>query len=284
MSTSRDDVIPGLPERSILYVSATVHPDHPLHGVFRKHVDPKPDMDLGRVVESSGPWIRRYFAEEVIDGTTAESLPTDLSPYRGLVVGCSLHYMNPERGEIAPWQHRIMDLIRRAVDDYNLPFLGLCGGGQIGLTAFGGRVGPNPIGAGIEADQPGSLFVGASPLELTAEGSADPLFKGCPRSFGMLGIHSDYLTEFPPGFTVLANSPDIPNQVLAYGDKVRLLGLHPEMSATFVRGLTDVVIDTGGFGPYPKRILREVATRIVPTPEANYHVVRNFLSEFCADK
>src|SRR5262245_33114677 len=61
--------IEGLSKRSILYVSATVHPDHELHGTMRRLVDPLPDMDLGRVVESSGKWIRDYFVEKVIDGT-----------------------------------------------------------------------------------------------------------------------------------------------------------------------------------------------------------------------
>ena len=287
MSENLTGSIPGLPDNSILYISATIHPDHPMHSIFRKHVDPKPDIDLGRLVESSGSWIRRYFVEKVIDGT-CEPLPPDLSKYRGVVIGCSMHYMSPERGEVAPWQRKMMDLIRRAVFDYQLPFLGLCGGGQIGFAALGGRVGPNPKGVGMDPEREGSLVLRTTTIDLTEEGRSDPIFRGCPPSFGMQAIHSDYLTEYPDGFCVLANSADIPNQALAFGDNVRLFGIHPEMSADFVHTMHEVVINNGVFrseknlGPHPKKILFDAARKFVATPEANARVVRNFLTEFCA--
>ena len=286
--------IDGLPERSVLYISATIHPDHPLHALFRKHVDPKPDIDLGRLVQSVGPWVRKYFVENVVDGT-CEDLPNDLSKYHGLVVGCSMHHVSPERGELAPWQRNMMDLIRRAVFDYQLPFLGLCGGGQVGLAALGGRVGPNPKGVGLNPEQEGSLVLQTTTIELTEEGRSDPIFRGCPPSFGMQAIHSDYLREYPEGFRVLANSAGIPNQVLAFGDNVRLLGIHPELSGDFVHRVSEVVINSDAlrseksFEPHQKQAMHEETRKVVrrfgvlvDTPEANELIVPNFLQHFCA--
>lgn len=249
---------------------------------MRKIVDPLPDMDLGRVVESSGPWIREYFAEKVIDGTT-ESLPTDLSPYSGLVVGCSLHFVNPAREPIFPWQTRIMDLIRTAVHDYRMPFLGMCGGGQLGLTALGGRVGYNPKGVGFYPDNEGSLLIRTTQVEQTEAGRNDPLFKGMPQRFGLQAIHSDYLIEAPAesGFRPLAHASDLPNQIIAYRDKAWLLGAHPEMSKQFILGLAESFIATGAF-PVPTERLRGAISGIQETTEANNLIVRNFLTEACA--
>jgi GMP synthase-like glutamine amidotransferase len=274
--------IDGLSNQSVLYVSATVHPDHELHKVMRTWVDPLPDMDLGRVVESSGDWIRKYFVEHVIDGTT-ERLPVDLSRYSGLVVGCSLHFVNPAREPIHPWQQAIMDLIRLAVHEYQMPYLGLCGGGQLGLVALGGRVGPNPKGVGFFPEVEGSLLVRTTDVELTDAGLGDPLLKSMPKSFGLQAIHSDYLIEAPEekGFRVLAHAADIPNQIVAYGDRARLLGVHPEMSRTFILQLAQGFIATGAF-PVPTARLQAAVAGIQETTVANDLIVRNFLSEFCA--
>lgn len=282
MNTSDQQTsIPGLRDGSILYVSATVHPDHPMHTTFRRHVDPAPNFDLGRSMKSVGPWMRRYFADRIIDGTT-EPLPRDLSMYSGLVVGCSLHYVDPERGAVAPWQLAIMDLIKRAVHDHDLPFLGLCGGGQLGLVALGGRVGPNPAGTGLAAAE-GSAVVRTTELQLTEEGSRDPVFDGCDGPMSMVAIHSDYLADAPSsaGFTALAHSADIPNQVVGWGEKVRLFGIHPEMSSDFTRSVAGHVIEAGGFGAYPADEVYGAVAGMADTSLANRHVVPNFLSKFC---
>lgn len=278
---STAESIPNLPNRSVLYVSATVHPTHPMHALYRKFVDPEPNIDFGRVLESVGQSIRPYFPDHIIDGTT-EALPEDLSSYRGLIVGCSLHFMNPEREEITPWQHNIMRLIRRAVFEYDLPFLGLCGGGQIGLTALGGTVGPNPKGTGLEPHKSGSLVLRTTSVELTPEGKADPLFENCPDTCDMVAIHSDHLMEYPEGFRVLGSSADIPNQVLAFGEKVRLFAAHPEMSTEFVQRVAKPIIDAGGLGPYSKSVLEKAVASMRPTPDANGRIIRNFLIHYCA--
>jgi GMP synthase (glutamine-hydrolysing) len=277
------DSIAGLPERSILYISANVHASHPMHRVVRDHLDPLPDLDLSRISRALGPWVRRYFADRVIDATS-EELPVDLSMYRGVVLGCSAHSVNTERNTLAPWQSRLVDFVRRAVIDADLPYLGLCGGGQIGLVALGGAVRQNPPGVGFTPDRPGSLVVRTTEVRLTDAGRRDPLFVGCPPSLGINALHSEYLAELPSGhgWRALAHADDVPNQVVAFGDKVRLFGLHPELTFEFLQETASAVVQANGFAQVPRDDLLAAFARMKATLHANTTVLRNFLSRICA--
>lgn len=275
-------VIPGLPEGSVLYISVNVSPDHPMR-LAVVVTDPAPDLDLDRIIRILGPSSRRYFATPVVDGTH-HALPEDLSVFRGVIVGCSAHSANLAAGPLAPWQERVVAFIQRAVNDFGLPFLGICGGGQLGLLALGGEVGANPTGVGFNPERERSLVIRTTEVELTAAGRDDPLFEGCPPHFGMTAIHADYLKTAPSdnGFAVLANSQDIPNQAIGYGDRVRLLGLHPEVGRSFLDDTAETIVSTGGFSPLPRDVLRETFAGICPDPQSNYLILRNFLAHFCA--
>jgi GMP synthase-like glutamine amidotransferase len=277
------DALPGLRERSILYISANVHASHPMHALVRNHIDPLPDLDLGRISRALGPWVRRYFADHVIDATS-EDLPSDLSRYAGIVVGCSVHSVNTEKCALAPWQERLVQFVRRAILERDLPYLGLCGGGQVGLVALGGAVRSNPRGVGFTPEQTGSLVVRTTEVRLTEQGRVDPLFAGCPSSIGINALHSEYLAEVPsdPRFRVLAHSADIPNQVVAFGDKVRLFGLHPELTFDFLQATANEVIARGGFSSVPRDQLRQAFAKFKTTPYANTLIIRNFLARICA--
>ncbi len=209
--------IAGLPDRSILYISANVHASHPMFNLVRTHIDPLPDLDLARISRALGPWVRKYFAERVIDATS-EDLPSDIARYRGIMVGCSVHSVNTDRGELAPWQSRPMTFVRRAILEHDKPFLGLCGGGQIGFAALGGKVRENPVGVGFTPERRGSMVVRTTQVNLTDDGRAHPIFRGCPDTLGIQALHSEYLAEIPrdPRFQVLAQSSDVPNQVVAF--------------------------------------------------------------------
>jgi GMP synthase-like glutamine amidotransferase len=277
-------VIPGLPDRSILYISVVTHPDHPLHG-FMRQVHNTPDLDLERYVECLGPGIRRYFAEQVIDGTTMPP-PEDLRPYRGVVIGCSLHYFNLVRAPLAAWQDTLVRFARRVIFEEKLPFLGVCGGASIAHLALGGSLRTNPRGPGIDPDSDGSIVIRTTQLTLTEAGQSDPLFHACPAALGMAAAHSDYVADLAPGCRALAHSADIPNQAIAYGDKVRLLpGMHPEMAFDPFRRVGVALAKTGKFGTNPSNSDGIVAAlaQIVPTPHANERLLPNFLAEFCAD-
>ncbi|GAB4561100.1 MAG: hypothetical protein Tsb0020_08340 [Haliangiales bacterium] len=282
---SEQFTVEDLPEGSILYVSINVAPDHPLRESVHRYMDPPPDLDLGRLTRSLGPGSRRYFASPVIDGTI-DDLPENLSEYRALIIGCSGHSANLDRGPLAPWQERVLKLIQRAVHDYKLPYLGICGGGQLGLVALGGAVGPNPAGVGFKPEEPGSLLIRTTEVTLTEAGQNDPLFEGCATHFGMTAIHADYMSEAPPdkGFVPLAHSADVPNQALAYGDRVRLLGLHPEVTREFLDDTIGPVLDAGAFAVAPRSVLDETFAAICPTPSENAKIIRNFMVNFATRK
>ncbi|WP_137939591.1 hypothetical protein [Chitinivorax sp. B] len=282
MTYDEDFFISGLPERSVLYISVNVAPDHPMRPAVEV-TDPVPDLDLNRIIRILGSSSRRYFAASVIDGTH-QALPEDLTGFRGVIVGCSAHSANLAASSLAPWQERVIAFIQRAVKDFGLPFLGICGGGQLGLHALGGEVGPNPIGVGFNPERERSLVIRTTKVELTQAGCNDPLFEGCPPHFGMTAIHADYLKSAPPdkGFVVLANSQDIPNQAIGYGDRVRLLGLHPEVGRGFLNDTAETIVSTGGFSPLPRDVLRETFANICPDPQSNYLILKNFLTHFCA--
>ena len=274
--------IDGLPDRSVLFVSVLTHPQHPLHSVLRG-LYPPPDFDLGHYVDCIGLWVRRYFVEHVIDGTTS-TLPEDLSGYRGIVIGCTLHYFSPQRAPFAAWQHDLIRFARRVIDS-GLPFYGCCGGAYAGHLALGGELTANVAGSGIDPNAEGSLVIRTTELELTDAGRADPLFRGFPARFGMHGIHSDYVANLAPGCRALAHSGDMPNQVIAYGERVRLLpGMHPELSEELVRRGAAPLVNSGKFGTDPTNTegLRALFERIVPTPHANKQLLVNFLARFCA--
>jgi len=86
-----------------------------------------------------------------------------------------------------------------------VPYFGACLGAQLLAASLGARVyaGPEPE-------------VGVLPVTLTAEGAADPLFAGLPRSFPTLQWHGDTF-DLPEGATLLASSPAFPNQAFRYG-------------------------------------------------------------------
>lgn len=282
MTGDNETAIPGLADRSILFVSVVTHPNHPLHAVSRQHLHSPPDFDLAHYIKCVGPWVRRYFVEHVIDGTT-EPLPEDLSRYRGVVIGCTLHYFSPARAPFAPWQHDLIKFARKVIDE-QIPFFGCCGGAYAGHIALGGHLTPNVKGPGIDPMAEGSLVIRTTPLELTEAGRTDPLFRNFPLRFGMHGIHSDHIAYLAPGCRALAHSEDMPNQVVAYGDRVRLLpGMHPELSDEFVRRGAAPLVNSGKFGTSATNTdgMHALIAKISSTPHANKHLLVNFLTDFC---
>lgn len=284
MTSETATSIPGLPDRSILFVSIVTHPSHRLHAINREHLHPAPDYDLARYVQRVGPWLRRYFVEHVIDGTT-EPLPADLSAYRGVVMGCTLHYFNPEREPLEPWQHAVIAFARKIIFEDKLPFYGCCGGAYAGHMALGGHLTPNVKGSGLNPNEEGSVVIRTTPLALTEAGRADPLFRNFPDRFGMHALHSDHIAELAPGCHALAHGPDMPNQAIAYGDRVRLLpGMHPELSDEFLHKSSAAFVTSGKFGTDPnnKDGMFKRLGQLEPTPHANKQLLVNFLTEFCA--
>jgi GMP synthase-like glutamine amidotransferase len=265
-------------EGSVLFVSAHIDPLHKNYAMYRPKIDPPPDFDLNRLVETAGQWTRRYFSTEIIDAPSdGRVYPKDPGNLSAVVIAASLHYWSDARGALAPWQDELMHFVRKSILDWDLGFLGLCGGAQIGLRALGGRVEPNPPGLGCPVDYlEENVLVRVGELVLTDDGLTDPIFFGCPARFEVLEAHGDYLAGVPDHMKVLARSPDLPNQVLGWEDRVRLFQPHPEMSLSLIRRVLHELSGRTN-SPAERRRLGQISKRLRETDIANKRIVPNFL-------
>jgi GMP synthase-like glutamine amidotransferase len=265
-------------EGSVLFISAHIDPTHENYHMYRPKIDPPPDYDLNRLLETAGVWTRRYFCPRIIDAPGKQcAYPKDPRGLSAVVIGGSLHYVSSARGALAAWQEDLISFVQKCVLEWNLGFLGLCGGGQIGLCALGGTVEPNPPGLGSPTHRLfGDVLVRTGELRLTRDGRTDPIFFGCPSSFAVQEDHGDYFAKVPEGMTVLATSPDMPNQVLGWNDRVRLFQPHPEISLSFIRR---VLHELSGRARSPREAkqIGALSTRLRETRVANEWVVPNFL-------
>src|SRR5260370_4543978 len=94
-------------------------------------------------------------------------------------------------------------LIRRAVDQ-DIPFLGICLGGQLLASALGAPI-----------VRKGLTEIGFFDAQLTAEGMSDPLFAGLPGYQHIFHWHEDTYT-LPEGARRFAVIPGAPEQAFRY--------------------------------------------------------------------
>ena len=87
--------------------------------------------------------------------------------------------------------------LTRAVLDSGVPCFGSCWGLQVGVTALGGRVRPNPLGR---------EFGFARRIALTETGRAHPMYREKPAVFEAITVHRDDIEQLPAGALVLASS------------------------------------------------------------------------------
>lgn len=118
-----------------------------------------------------------------------------------------------------PWLVAEKAAVREAVAERGLPYLGICLGHQLLADALGGEVGP------MEGSE-----VGVMPVELTAEGRADPLLQDFAERFLCLQWHGAAVKRPPAGATVLASSPLCANQAMRVGGNAYGFQYHVEVT------------------------------------------------------
>ncbi|MEO0891571.1 MAG: type 1 glutamine amidotransferase [Pseudomonadota bacterium] len=116
-----------------------------------------------------------------------------------------------------PWLKAEKAIIREAVLDQEMPFLGLCLGHQLLAEALGGKVGPSKVPE-----------IGVMDVQVTDGGA---LFDGMPATIECLQWHSAEVTELPVGARVLASSPACAVQAMAWKDHAYALQFHMEIEA-----------------------------------------------------
>ena len=132
-----------------------------------------------------------------------------------------------------PFLREVKRVIRCCLDR-DIPFLGICLGGQLLADALGGEVTPHSHGEN-----------GICRVTLTDKGVEDPLFAGIERNFVTYQWHDDSF-DLPPGCLLLASSPDCPHQAFRHGACVYGVQFHPEVNAAIVEAWSGAVAREAG--------------------------------------
>ncbi len=123
-----------------------------------------------------------------------------------------------------PWLIDEKRAIHEAVQQRNMPYLGLCLGHQLLAASLGGRVG-----------KMAKPEVGILDVMLTEAGKADPIFAGMATTQQALQWHGAEVQAAPPGAAVLAQSPLCPIQSLRVGERAYGLQYHCELTGATVQ-------------------------------------------------
>jgi GMP synthase-like glutamine amidotransferase len=175
-----------------------------------------PEVPPGNFTET----IRRLKIHyRIVHPYAGETLPPLSEVSAAIVLGGAMGVHDTEEH---PFLVRVKSFIRECVG-WEIPFLGLCLGGQLLADLFGGRVTANsPYG------EKGTLEV-----TLTSAGKEDHLFAGIPQCFVTFQWHNDSF-EIPPGGTLLASSSACAGQAFRIGDTAWGTQFHPEVDREIV--------------------------------------------------
>ncbi len=168
---------------------------------------------IGAALEEAGIGI------DLVCAHLGEALPDGPGAHDGIVVLGGVQ--NALADDTSPWLQKLLDLMRSFVES-GRSVLGVCLGAQLLARAYGGK---NIIGGASE--------FGWQPVELTAEGVADPLFADTPTSFSIFQWHDDTFT-LPPTATRLATGAAVENQAFRIGHAAYGVQFHFEADRPLV--------------------------------------------------
>ncbi len=151
-----------------------------------------------------------------------------------------------------PWLAPEKRFIHAAVYEHRLPFLGCCLGHQLLAEAAGGECRP------LAAPEIGMLEV-----ELTEDGTRDPLLAGLASPLRVLQWHGTEVTRIPPNATVLAHSAASPVQAFRIaGHAAWGLQFHAEVTA-------DMIDEWGEIAEYAAALRRAHGSEALPALRAD---------------
>ena len=158
-------------------------------------------------------------AEELHFHNVVERMPSmnEVEVYDAVILGGSGDFSVVERDH--PFIDPVVELVREFVER-GFPTFGCCFGYQLLVDAMGGGVVRDPANAEI----------GSFDVELTEEGTHDPLFSQLPESFVAQMGHFDRAAVLPEGIVNLASSLRCPHQALRVpGAPIWATQFHPEL-------------------------------------------------------
>lgn len=172
-----------------------------------------PDVPPGNIVDHLG--VPHTVCHPYKDG----SLP-GLDQVSALIVLGGAMGANDDRRH--PFLTELKRFIRTVVEA-QIPYLGICLGGQLLAAALGAEV---ASGRWEE--------IGSATVSLTKEGARDPLFLGIKQSFRTFQWHHDSF-DLPAGGTLLATSGACHHQAFRVGKNAWGLQFHPEVTESIIR-------------------------------------------------
>jgi GMP synthase (glutamine-hydrolysing) len=174
----------------------------------------EPETGLGRFAELLADAGVEY---EIV--STRRPLPDPLVFDAALCLGGS-----PAATDVSllPTRRWIRDAVLR-----EMPYLGVCLGGQLLASALGAPVAPGGVETGVH-----TVF-------LTGAAEHDPLFGGLPRRLELFAWHGDSF-ELPRGAVPLAGSLACTYQAFRFRNAVYALQFHPEVRPGDVARWLDV--------------------------------------------
>lgn len=148
-----------------------------------------------------------------------EPLPALADTTAVIVLGGAMGANDDQRH---PFLKPLKSFIRKIVEQ-QLPYLGICLGGQLLAAACGG------MAVSRRWEELGTLKV-----ELTDEGKRDRLLSGVGATFATFQWHHDSF-DIPPNAVLLASSPACPHQAFRIGNCAWGTQFHPEVTDAIIR-------------------------------------------------
>jgi GMP synthase (glutamine-hydrolysing) len=202
---------------------------------------------------------------DVIDLEKGQSIPI-LDAYQALVVLGGP--MNVYEEDKFPYL-RAEDAVIKEALQRQLPYLGICLGGQLLAKAAGGRVTKNP-----------RKEIGNFIVQLSSQGQMDPLFKDMPQKIPVFQWHGDTFNDIAKGVS-LASSPICDQQAFRLGSFAYGIQFHVEITLAQCREWFDeynveVKQEMTREGLNPTAIVTEFARLDPQYEELSRKLFRNF--------
>lgn len=167
-----------------------------------------------------GQWISEVGIDvEVIHAYRGETVPAFLpAQYSGAIAMGG--YMGANDDIEFPWLIDARSLMKDVVAN-DIPFFGICLGGQLLATAVDGKVEPTPVPE-----------IGVASFRVTADATQDSVFGHLAgKEVVAAEWHKDYITDLPDEAVVLASNDVCPVQAFRMGKNVYGVQFHPEIDS-----------------------------------------------------
>jgi GMP synthase-like glutamine amidotransferase len=174
---------------------------------------------------------RRFLAEDGHEWVPVEldagEMPPALDGFDALwVMGGPMDVWEEDKH---PWLVAEKALIRDAVEQRGMPFLGLCLGHQLLACALGGECGKSEVPE-----------IGVLPVRLTQMGADSVFLDNVPEEFPCLQWHGAEVSRLPEGAVVLATSPECAVQAMSWGPRALSMQFHMEVETDTVENWTAI--------------------------------------------